>query len=532
MTYIPNDPNLPLILPTDAFTGSIYDPMEWFCDFAAFLSENGYTDQTLPDWILHLHRLDYYASQVGNGGHSQLIHNSYSQLESVLTNAARGASLLGLKDHQDIIQRCEAFCRSHLDMSQTNTGLEVRHPTLDALDDEWFALRIQTEEIKEEFADLPENVLAGYRAKINQTGVDAFVTTMAPNLVGLTYSRDVSKTLTSLFETDLSIFLTRNNGNLSLAQSDAELTASLLAIRMRDAEQDLTHEFLVNGLREELTKPGTFEDSPYYVGTALFFARHPNLLVVPRSEMECARKELLEKSPFAQKEQSARLLEIATDALPTDEEFSISEAMSKLVSKPSTLPMVLYHARTLQLNKRSRDSEATLLKTTHGYLFACRRGDRCVLKRTRPNYRYRFYKALMQNPKVFKLVYNRGNPTLTKILNRCNRLPEVLPGRELAQAEIRWGVRDALKRLYIPEALLLWTEEGRGELSLFRKGTLIDLNLDAGQFSWQYVFEEDTVTLEASADSVRISSASGARQMTYPTSVLEAERRNSSRSTD
>jgi hypothetical protein len=108
------------------------------------VGESCFEFDELPESAMQAYHVDYYLGQVNNGGHSQFVHNSHLNADT-LGNIERGLEAMGADNFLRIFRSMTTWAAEHPEEAQQQTGYgEGRAAALDTLDGEFSKFDEQT----------------------------------------------------------------------------------------------------------------------------------------------------------------------------------------------------------------------------------------------------------------------------------------------------------------------------------------------------------------------------------------------------
>ncbi|AZO33342.1 DUF4375 domain-containing protein [Mesorhizobium sp. M2A.F.Ca.ET.037.01.1.1] len=103
------------------------------------VSKGLYRHSEINPKAMQVFHADQYSLEVKNGGHSQLIHNAGSEIDTMIANARAGLSACGAKGQLATLEKMSAWIAKHPDEAAKQTGFEGgRDDFLDTLDDAFY----------------------------------------------------------------------------------------------------------------------------------------------------------------------------------------------------------------------------------------------------------------------------------------------------------------------------------------------------------------------------------------------------------
>jgi len=109
-----------------------------FAIYVTDIVRRGVARSALPRDFFDLHALDYYYSQVCNGGHCQFIGNSGGMLDSNVDHAPRGSEMLTLPELGRLLTECRDWSDANPEERDKLAGWEFWLEVLERLDDRFF----------------------------------------------------------------------------------------------------------------------------------------------------------------------------------------------------------------------------------------------------------------------------------------------------------------------------------------------------------------------------------------------------------
>ena len=485
-SYVPNDETLPLVLPDNVFRRSIYVPVSALVDYVNLLFREGYGPDTLRDDLVEMYLLDFYISQVNNGGHSQFIHNSFEHRDANIASATRAAHRIGLPELAGILDQCAAFCRANPDVAARQDGFRNRAPELDALDAALYGLDYTAEERADFLGNLPGRHGDDLRDKFHLTGADQAISAIVEEVERLLPSKTNEGTAKAAAELARAFYdqkMSKTRGTEPSKNKDRDVQrevdrlAAYIGIAIRDSVPEDRPTAVAAQVRELLLQPRPMEFSRYYLHSAAWIARYPTLKLFSGERWRDAATEVATASAFAIVEKQRRRRDHLAVAMPSDLQIALAEAMAQLWPPDGTGPF--FRFTDGKPRSSSRYQEIIVAKTSEEPVYLCKSRHEVVIREISQNPWYRPAASGLRFLRGFNLISGaRGLELLMKV-------PQQSPGRVLAKATIVAGRAQVFRDLHVPEALMLWDDNP--ELHhYFHRGVLERLVPEDKSLVWRY----------------------------------------------
>ena len=522
--YTPKDASLPLILPQTVFRREIYDPVSNLVNYVNVLFQEGYSAETLRQDLIDMYALDFYDSQVRNGGHSQFIHNSFEHRETGMERAARAAHMIGLPEMATMLDRCATFCRDNPDLADEQDGFGNRADVLDELDKTLFAFKYTYEDRTAYLDTLPPGHCDDLRDKFRFDGLDDNITaivTEADRLLLTKTQEGAAKGAAKLARSFFKEKISKTRGpepseyKDRIVNDDIERLAAYIKIALRDSTPDERTENVTFQVRDKMLDPGLYDLSRYHIHAAAWIAQHPNLELVSSDEWKPRVEAITAASPFAMLEKRRRQLDRVTREMPGDVELAIAAAMANAAFSEDQCVFFEYHNLRLQLGPiydstflgQTSDRSAVGLRTANGV----------VLRKLSDNWRHRLaWKSL-------KLAKRYGLVGRSSIPQWVSSIPAHVPGRPLSHVVLEPRRAELMQDLYVPEALMQWTDHPE-RMIYFRRGVLDTVDHDNQRLVYSFPMADAAHRMVACPEYVEFAAIGTGQPTRFFASTLAALR--------
>lgn len=128
----------PVILASGDVNDDISAIMGAFAIYVTDIVRGGIARSALPRDFFDLYALDYYYSQVCNGGHCQFIGNSGGMLDANVDHALRGSEMLAMPELGRLLTECRDWSDANPEERDKLAGWELWPEALERLDDRFF----------------------------------------------------------------------------------------------------------------------------------------------------------------------------------------------------------------------------------------------------------------------------------------------------------------------------------------------------------------------------------------------------------
>lgn len=127
----------PIILASGDVNDDISGIMGAFAIYVSDIVRRGVARSALPPGFFDLYALDFYYSQVCNGGHSQFIGNSGGVLDENVDHALRGSEMLAMPELGRLLTECREWSDANPE-ERDKAGWDLWPEALKRLDDRFF----------------------------------------------------------------------------------------------------------------------------------------------------------------------------------------------------------------------------------------------------------------------------------------------------------------------------------------------------------------------------------------------------------
>jgi hypothetical protein len=521
VSYIENDPGLPLVLPEEMFDAEIYDPVSAHVGFVNKLYNAGFSPDTLRDEFADLYLLDYYDAQVRNGGHSQFIHNSPDQLHDNLKRAKAATDRLDLPEMGALIDECTAFVRDNPQEAEAQDGFSTRAEALDPLDSRLYALKFDEPGLQAFLDRQPEDLATRLRQKLfPPDGAEAMIDGFMEQVTGLLASHSLEDAMAEAKPVLMPLLVWEADKRFGPSPSEgkAKSLAREPSLPSFPGGPEETQDQLLSRLRKTLERkiePGLYDRSIYHIRSFCWLATHPDLQKVARNDFEATVDALAAEAPFAKAEKDRRGLRAWHDVLPDAESLMQADAFGQLRAQRGTpvLPGTLIAGT--QQNDETRQIRA--VETEIGPILIVKSANQIALHDLIKNPRRTLIETVATQLSRFKLMSEHKAGLMIR------RTPQYRAGRRRAGAKPRPDLRALMFQLHLPEALHLWAGDAYAERASFGAGILIANGTPPQEMRWVFQHEETVMTLHATAQGVRLSG--GQTDLQYSAQHLAEHRR-------
>lgn len=542
--YTTKDASLPLILPQTVFRREIYEPVSSLVNYVNDLFQEGYSAETLRQDLVDMYALDFYDSQVRNGGHSQFIHNSFEHRETGMERAARAARMIGLPEMATLLDQCATFCGDNPELANSHDILKSTE-FLSELDSAHGNLEYTHEERTTYLFTLPPGHCDDLRDKFRFDDLDDTITAIVAEVDRLLLTKtqdDAAKGAAELARSFFKEKISKTRGPEPSeykdrdVDRDIERLAGYIKIALRDSTLDERTENVTFQVRDKMLDPGLYDLSRYHIHAAAWIAQHPHVELVPIDGWKPRVEAIAAASPFAMFEKRRRQLERVTRKMPDDTQLAIGEAMAILAHPDRSGPFFEYTKKRVDLSPHYL--EAHFAKTSDGELLLCKTSDRVDFYSLKQNWRFALAKRvikilqrsgmihrldLLDWPSDLPLKRLPGAPKRSMlpetILNWLKSHPQRAMGQRIAHGLIVPGKADLMHKLHVPEAYMQWIDHSDRSIH-FHLGVLESYDADAERIAWTFPHADEVHQMVACTNFVEFSILGGNRQAQYPIEQL------------
>ncbi|MFS8184960.1 DUF4375 domain-containing protein [Pseudovibrio denitrificans] len=529
VTYEPNDPNLPLILPRSALHSEIYQPVCSLVDYVNSLFEEGFSPDTVLRDFVDLYYLDFYDAQVRNGGHSQFIHNSFDNLFSNLERAERAAKMIGFPKLANLVHRCHTFCINNPEETAEQNGFSQRAAELDDLDNELYKFEYTPEERALAFKSLPPDKAEIFLSKFTFDRLEETAESVKKAALLLIKTKTPEEAANDAVKLAKSLIEQRESKRLdpsseyfegAVARQTKRLTrkirSALDSLQKGEEAPDIASKVI-----EHISDAELYDLSPYHIHSAIWIAGHSNLKLVSSEDWMQEISAVANSTTFANQEQTARKLYKLNQVVLKHRHYAIAETLGKLATQSTVSPLYKTTIDIIKINDRLNDVKVIEIVPDGILLLHETRGVVSVYT-AQLNPLYQLRSKFSNFLKRLKLISSEREQQLLA------QTSMVVPGKKLAFGMATSGIPELLYDLHLPEALLLWSPELEG-LDTFHEGNLEDFDFSTKSFVWRFLSKDEIIIVEGNRQEVRIFNEKNEQEAIYPTSRLRETRQEYSK---
>lgn len=492
---------LPLYQSESLFQGSLYNPVSELVAYVNLLLREGFQHETIDLEFSALYMLDFYKSQVGNGGHSQFVGNCGPKLEATIERATLGANLMGLPEFADLLSRCAQWCRDNPDEAKLQNGFKHRADALDALDSELYALKMSEDDLNRLLAELPEQIAKHFAQRLI---VPSFAEKLKEEFVAEALKRFADESAENAVKAAFPILDPLVDWALEckLHRSEQGVRDDLSRWWGKNEPWEVANfeKELRRRVRSTFFERTKIELDVYYMRTCIWLANHPKRIAVPDEEWRTRVEVFGRANPVAQLEQAKRAHKELHEAVENEDRLCLAALLGKVLKDPSEAK-----SRSFDYSdpKNTEGSQRHILKVSDRSFFVVKQNGRTSLRTVRPNY----FKKLVR-PTVLWL-RRHGLVSGPTMLNILTGMPERKPGALVASSKSDMALYPLIRDLYVPEAICeFWRAvdpKAIGERrTKFERGLVFGFDHAQKSLRWRMETDDGPIIISATKESVEV----------------------------
>lgn len=492
---------LPLFQSNSLFQSSLDNPVSELVAYVNLLLREGFQHETIDLEFSALYMLDFYKSQVDNGGHSQFVGNCGPRLEATIERATLGANLVGLPEFADLLSRCAQWCRDNPDQAALQNGFKHRAPELDVFDSELYALRMSKDNLNSLLGELPEQIAKHFAHRLI---VPSSAEKVQNEFISETLKRYADVSAEEAVKAAIPILdpLVDWAVNCRFYRTQQEVRDDMS--RRWDKNEPLELANFQKELRSRLRS--TFFDRPKYelyvynMRTCIWLANHPNRVAVPDEEWRDRVEAFGRANPAAQLVQAKRAHKALHEAVENEDRLCLATLLGTALKDPSEAKSRFFEHSD---RKNSEDFECHILKLTDRRFFVVKQKGRTSLHTVRPNY---LKKVASPAAKFLRKLGLLSGATTLKILLG---MPEHKFGSLVANSKSDLALYPLVCDLFAPEAICeFWPAADPKEIgerrTKFERGLVLSFDHAQKSLRWRMETDDGPIIISATKDRVEV----------------------------